>query len=112
MLYIDTREMKRELHELIDSEWPSDIAAFREQVKEIVKRHKLPINREQYSMHLARLVASNNPSRAKKLVDCFGDRSATLAMELLMVGTKMAFKACLWAAFILFVIACYQWMTT
>lgn len=111
MLTIDIREFKKELHTLIDnaSERPGfTVEGFREEVHEIVKRHKMPITAQEYSAQLAKLVMANNRGRAKKLVDCFDDRVLSYSGEAIVALVRLGIKLGLLAVFVVFVVFVYQ----
>lgn len=110
MLTIDTQEMKQELHALIDSMQNPTMTTgeFQERVRDIVEHHKFPIDVRKYSHQLTLLVTARNLGRAKKLVDCFGDRVLSRGGELLVRLIKLGFKLGLLAAFVIFVIFAYQ----
>jgi len=93
---IDQRDFKRELHELIDRTEPKVrsgdpwVEGFRQDVGELVKKHRISLDVGKYGGQLTKLMAALNVGRAHKLVDVLEDHEASRGLlHLTNVGIQL-----------------------
>lgn len=73
IFYRDDREFKRKLGELIDSTVPSSVDTFSVMADQLMKDHKVAMDRAMVVSALSRLLMADNKSRAHKLASAIND---------------------------------------
>lgn len=93
ILTTDTKPFKEDMHEIIGrgSIRPDELPGVLAEIDATVRTHRMALSKD-YGTHVARLMLIGDTTRARRLVDCFGDRHVSRAVESSLLAAIVCFK--------------------
>ncbi len=107
----DLRDFKVEMYKLIDAAHEYSLADFTDAVAFEIKEARVGLSVNDFARHVHLLAKADNAKRARKLVDVLDDISLTANAERLAWCAGKLFQLALAAAFVVFVVLVYTWVS-